>query len=121
MPVTDAFLETCRNLVVVRTEYTGFITARNAVEDARGKNSPDRWRLWDALWQQSDSPAMAAKGAVREVVNANYAAAGRGPLDRESAVAELCRRMGIVESKRPATQEEESAFRAELDLQNRTS
>ena len=88
MPVTDAFLQTCRDDIIDLTELTAFRTAYALYDAASHANKGLYWALCFSDSQTGLSPAYRLKKGVRDTV-LSLATASISPTERESAYRTL--------------------------------
>lgn len=87
MPLTDAFLATCRTAVEALPELATFRAAK-AVADTATRAA--RVAAWHSAYDGVTSPAYLLRRAIRDTVNAQADIAGNKTLlDRESAYGTL--------------------------------
>jgi len=88
MPITTAFLNACRALVLRHTEYTEFVAAHAAFAAAARADRPVLWQAAYGNGQVGQSPAYRLRKVIRDVVTAQVDA-GVNRNDREGAYQTL--------------------------------
>lgn len=107
MPLTAAFLDTCRTRVVLLAEYAAYNTAGALADGTRA----ERTARWNRLYLEGSTGVSVAnqlRKAIRSTVNAEadkYQTAGSGtvaPLERESAYRTLIGEYCPILTKQPS-------------------
>ncbi len=110
MPVTEAFLTTCRTAVAALPEL---VTFRAALSNLGSVSRTARTGAWTAAYDDNKtvggSPASRLAKAIRESVQAAADAAGTlSPMDRESAYRTVVAFYLPVEPKPPTAAQEDA-------------
>jgi hypothetical protein len=115
MPLSSAFLDTCRTRVEATGEYAAFVAAGALSAGTRGERVAQWGRLY-ATGVDGTSVASRLRAAVRAVVNAEAdkaAAAGDGVVtagERESATATLVAQAAPAAPRPPSDADEYDAY-----------
>lgn len=116
MPLTDAFIATCRTAVGSLVELTAFNAAGVLANDTRAERTAQWGRLYQVTDADGTTAAYRLAKAIRDVVNAEadkYQTAGSGTVtatERESAYQTLAAECIPVVPQPPSDQSELSAL-----------
>lgn len=121
MPLTAAYLASCRSAISSLPELTTLRTAYALYDAAARADKARYWNLAFSDAQIGGSPAMALKRAIRETVTALASTTGGiSDLEREEAYRTMVGEY-VPEPDRPMTNDEEKAALQELLLQEQLS
>lgn len=114
MAVSESTLTTCRTAILASAKLTTYRTAYDLYDSA---NSDDKGRYWNLCFsdaQAGQSPAMALKKEIREIVIMNTAS--NSASEREAAYRQLVSEY-VGEPQKPLTADERQAIIEQLLLQ----
>lgn len=119
MPVTDAFLATCRAAITSLPELAAFRAALASVGVGSRDQRAANWvACYDNSQSSTQSPAYQVRKAIRETVRAQADANGTlSPLDRESAYRTMVLEF-VPQSPQPMSLLRESEELQRLKLAN---
>lgn len=108
MPVTTAFLNTCRTSIITLPEYTAFNTSHATFASA---SRADRARYWQATYGDGNptSPAYLLRRAIRDTVTSQATITGGiSPAEREESIRTLAAEYA-PQSPKPQSHADEAA------------
>lgn len=106
MPLTTAFLNTCRTSIITLPEYTAFNTSYATYASAAKANRP---AYWHATYGDTTKPAYLLRKAIRDTVTAQAASSGGvSPTEREEAIRTLAAEY-VPQPGKPANFADEAA------------